>query len=453
MTAEYSPYQSWVFDTYLFDRDGARARRTGAPSACRPAIPKPGRSAVMLVDYDIYFKQLNSATLIGNAQGGAVLDPRLRRRSSPQPAASPQQCADRPKRAGYSDAGDRVHALANQAAGARSHRYERHASSCRPAARWASAGRSCRTSRGCASAARRPPAASRRRRRPDSTRTRPCRCPARVCCRRTICISSRVRFDDSPTSRSTTLTWDARFALPGAWRVGPRFGVEQLNNPMLGGKQMIYLPQVRGDWTSRRSIFEVIAGYQTDSNGSSSCCPGKPRQVRWISVPYIFPWRTGCASRTYAYPLGFDRGCLPRLRPAVMPAAPTQEILDEQSGNTLLVVAKPLVFARERTDVAAYARDYATLVAVEMDQSGKYSEFLLLYRWSTVDRRMSSPPDPSAGELRILAEGRAHRFDAARANSDKPVAAPGVARAGSWRCRCARLRDRYGDAAVHRLEP
>jgi hypothetical protein len=71
-----------------------------------------------------------------------------------------------------------------------------------------------------------------------------------------------VRFDDSPTARSTTLSWDARFALPGAWRVGPRFSVEQLNDPTLGGKQWLYLPQVRGDWTSRRSVFELIAGYQ-----------------------------------------------------------------------------------------------------------------------------------------------------------------------------------------------
>jgi hypothetical protein len=89
-----------------------------------------------------------------------------------------------------------------------------------------------------------------------------------------------------------------------------------------------------------------------------------------------------------------------------LPAADPREILDEKSGNTLLVVAEPLVFARERTDVAAHARDYATLVAVEIDNSGKYSEYLLLYRWSTVDRRMSPPPDPHAGELRILAEGR-----------------------------------------------
>ena len=91
-------------------------------------------------------------------------------------------------------------------------------------------------------------------------------------------------------------------------------------------------------------------------------------------------------------------------------AAPRQaashEFLDEQTGTTLSVVAKPLVFARERTDVAAHARDYATLVAVEVDNSGKYREYLLLYRWSTVDPRMSPAPDPHAGELRILADGR-----------------------------------------------
>jgi hypothetical protein len=90
-----------------------------------------------------------------------------------------------------------------------------------------------------------------------------------------------------------------------------------------------------------------------------------------------------------------------------VPRDDSHEIFDEQSGNTVLVVAKPLVFARERTDVAAHARDYATLVGAELDESGKYSDFLLLYRWSTVDRRMSAPPGPDAGKLRILAEGRA----------------------------------------------
>jgi hypothetical protein len=88
------------------------------------------------------------------------------------------------------------------------------------------------------------------------------------------------------------------------------------------------------------------------------------------------------------------------------PAPASHEIFDEQSGNTLLAVAKPILFARDRTDVAAHARDYATLVVVEVDHSGEYSNYLLLYRWSTVDPRMSAPPAPQAGELKILADGR-----------------------------------------------
>ncbi len=88
------------------------------------------------------------------------------------------------------------------------------------------------------------------------------------------------------------------------------------------------------------------------------------------------------------------------------PALRPREILDDRSGSTLSVVARPLVFARERSDVAANARDYATLVAVEIDQSGNYHDYMLLYRWSTVDPRMSPPPASDQGELRIIAEGR-----------------------------------------------
>src|ERR1700676_528340 len=88
------------------------------------------------------------------------------------------------------------------------------------------------------------------------------------------------------------------------------------------------------------------------------------------------------------------------------PPKSSHEIFDEQSASTLLVTGAPLVFARERSDVTAHARDYATLVAVEIDISGEYGQYLLLYRWSTVDPRMSPPPSPDAGELLILADGR-----------------------------------------------
>ena len=88
------------------------------------------------------------------------------------------------------------------------------------------------------------------------------------------------------------------------------------------------------------------------------------------------------------------------------PPVASEELYDEESAATLLVASEPLVFARERSDVAAHAHDYATLVAVELDIAGEYSQFLLLYRWSTVDRRMLPPPGEDAGALRIVADGR-----------------------------------------------
>ena len=69
-----------------------------------------------------------------------------------------------------------------------------------------------------------------------------------------------VRFDDSPLLRSETLSWDARFVVYGAWRLGPRLSVEALNDQLLGGRRFTYLPQLRTDWTGRRSIFELTAG-------------------------------------------------------------------------------------------------------------------------------------------------------------------------------------------------
>jgi len=88
------------------------------------------------------------------------------------------------------------------------------------------------------------------------------------------------------------------------------------------------------------------------------------------------------------------------------PPQDSRTLLDQNTGNTLVLVTHPLVFARERSDVAAFARDYATLVAVEVDVTGSYKDYLLLYRWSTVDKRMSPLPAANTGELHLEADGR-----------------------------------------------
>jgi hypothetical protein len=61
------------------------------------------------------------------------------------------------------------------------------------------------------------------------------------------------------------------------------------------------------------------------------------------------------------------------------------EYLDPQTAATIVAVEKPLVFARDRPEFAANVRDYATLVAVAVNRSGKIDFFLIAYFWSTVD--------------------------------------------------------------------
>ena len=81
-------------------------------------------------------------------------------------------------------------------------------------------------------------------------------------------------------------------------------------------------------------------------------------------------------------------------------------VLDESSGLTFIVVRHPMVFACARSDVAANARDYLTLVVAQEDRSGKYTPWLIVHRWSTVDPRMRRDASPNSSQLRIIADDR-----------------------------------------------
>ena len=91
---------------------------------------------------------------------------------------------------------------------------------------------------------------------------------------------------------------------------------------------------------------------------------------------------------------------------ASLPPPAPATFLDEETGVTLTVVAKPLVLARDRRDIAANARDYITLVAVERNQTGRRNLVLLAYRWSTIDRRVNPQADADARALVLVADGR-----------------------------------------------
>ena len=82
------------------------------------------------------------------------------------------------------------------------------------------------------------------------------------------------------------------------------------------------------------------------------------------------------------------------------------EFLDEKTAATVSVAAKPLIFARERTELAAHARDYVTLVGASVNRSGTVDYFMFAYFWSTVDRRDSEGGPAPEDEFTIAADDR-----------------------------------------------
>jgi hypothetical protein len=82
------------------------------------------------------------------------------------------------------------------------------------------------------------------------------------------------------------------------------------------------------------------------------------------------------------------------------------EYLDETTAATITVVAKPLVFAHERPELAAHARDYVTLAAASVNRGGTIEYYIFAYRWSTVDNRNRDAVAPASDNLSITADDR-----------------------------------------------
>src|SRR4029079_9937774 len=88
----------------------------------------------------------------------------------------------------------------------------------------------------------------------------------------------------------------------------------------------------------------------------------------------------------------------------VRAADPVRQYVDEITAATITVAVEPLIFARERTDLADNSRDYVTLTAIEINVQGKRSYFWSAYIWSTIDRRDRQPLVAPGDELVLLAD-------------------------------------------------
>lgn len=81
-----------------------------------------------------------------------------------------------------------------------------------------------------------------------------------------------------------------------------------------------------------------------------------------------------------------------------------REYLDEHTGATVTVGGGGLAFARARTEYAINARDYLSIVPVEVNRSGTHVLYLYCYVWSTIDRPAGAADKPATFEL--VADGR-----------------------------------------------
>ena len=94
----------------------------------------------------------------------------------------------------------------------------------------------------------------------------------------------------------------------------------------------------------------------------------------------------------------------------VSPPLAPREVLDERTGALLTVVDQPLILARERRDVAVQARDYLTLVAAEINQSGRRRLVWVVHQWSTIDARSTGFQPVPGAPLQLVADGRDMRL-------------------------------------------
>jgi hypothetical protein len=97
------------------------------------------------------------------------------------------------------------------------------------------------------------------------------------------------------------------------------------------------------------------------------------------------------------------------LADCTFPTRAPPEYLDPNTAALVTTVTAPIVFARSHLDVAANARQYATVAAVSVNRSGRYEYVLLVYLWSTVDPRLGINRHPGQNVM-LLADDRAIRL-------------------------------------------
>jgi hypothetical protein len=87
------------------------------------------------------------------------------------------------------------------------------------------------------------------------------------------------------------------------------------------------------------------------------------------------------------------------------------EYLDPETAVTIRALGAPLIYARAAPELAANARDYLSLGAVEVNNMGTRKHYLALVSWSTINReRVGAAPAPVPERIEVVVGGKPREF-------------------------------------------
>jgi hypothetical protein len=89
-----------------------------------------------------------------------------------------------------------------------------------------------------------------------------------------------------------------------------------------------------------------------------------------------------------------------------------REVLDETTGVTITSSATPLLLYRDNSSYAAYSRNYAQIGPIEVNQTGRYSYFLWVGVWNTIQDTEATTRRSSFDSITIFADGEPLALDA-----------------------------------------
>lgn len=124
--------------------------------------------------------------------------------------------------------------------------------------------------------------------------------------------------------------------------------------------------------------------------------PGNVGDGRWLRATRATAALILCAATTLVL-----AGCA-----STPPEDAAREYLDPQTAATVTVSGRPLVFALERPNLAVHARDYLTLVSIDVNRAGAHQQYFYAYLWSTIDKRRTGQHEPAAQRFELVADGR-----------------------------------------------